>query len=55
MFTYQFIKNLLKSKKIIGILLIPLLIAMDIVSLIIEIPLFFVFAIDWCTNGEMFK
>lgn len=55
MFTYQFIKNLLKSKKIIGFLLIPFLIAIDIVGAFIEIPLLIVFSIDWCTNGKMFK
>ena len=58
MLTYEFIKQMLKSKKIkkiIGFLLIPLLIAKDIVGLFIEIPLFIVFAIDWCTNGNMFE
>ncbi len=54
MFTYEFIKNLLKSKKIIGILLIPILIIVDIISLWIQIPLLIVFLIDYCTNGKMF-
>ena len=54
MFTYEFIKNLLKSKKIIGILLIPILIIIDIISLWIQIPLLIVFLIDYCTNGKMF-
>lgn len=54
MFTYEFIKNLLKSKKIIGILLIPILILIDIVSLWIQIPLLIEFLIDYCTNGKMF-
>lgn len=54
MFTYEFIKNLLKSKKIIGILLIPILIILDIISLWIQIPLLIVSLIDYCTNGKMF-
>ena len=54
MFTYEFIKNLLKSKKIIGILLIPILIIVDIISLWIQIPLLIVSLIDYCANGKMF-
>lgn len=54
MFTYEFIKNLSKNKKIIGILLVPILIIIDIISLWIQIPLLIVFLIDYCTNGKMF-
>ena len=55
MFTYEYIKNLLKNKKIIGILLIPLLIIIDIIGLWFEIPLLILFLIDYYTNGKMFE
>lgn len=59
MITWEFIKSVIHrrkiTKKIIGLILIPYTICLDIIFCPIEIPCLIASLLIWCTNKDYFE